>query len=111
MYMTNFDAADPGWFSGLAQQAGANWWTSTGNTWHVAINDAPSKQVAEYWQNLVQAGDVATGPSFSPQWNKQMNTGALATWISGAWAPRRSAASPRPPRASGPSRHCRMDRG
>jgi multiple sugar transport system substrate-binding protein len=87
VYLTNFDAADPGWFSGLAQQAGANWWTSTGNTWHVAINDGPSKQVAEYWQNLVQAGDIATGPSFSPQWNKQMNTGALATWISGAWAP------------------------
>jgi multiple sugar transport system substrate-binding protein len=87
VYMTNFDAADPGWFSGLAQQAGANWWTSSGNTWKVAINDAPSKQVADYWQQLVQAGSVATGPSFSPQWNKQMNTGALATWISGAWAP------------------------
>jgi multiple sugar transport system substrate-binding protein len=86
-YMTNFDAADPGWFSGLAQQAGANWWTSTGNTWNVDINDAPSKKVAEYWQQLVSSGEVATGPSFSPQWNKQMNTGALATWISGAWAP------------------------
>jgi len=86
-YLTNFDAADPGWFSGLAQQAGANWWTSTGNTWNVDINDAPSKRVAEYWQGLVASGVVATGPSFSPQWNKQMNTGALATWISAAWAP------------------------
>jgi multiple sugar transport system substrate-binding protein len=85
--MTNFDAADPGWFTGLVQQAGAAWWTTSGNSWHVDINGAASKKVAEYWQNLVTSGVVQKNPSFSPQWNKQMNTGALATWISGAWAP------------------------
>lgn len=87
VYMTNFDAADPGWFTGLVQQAGAAWWTTSGDSWHVDINGAASKKVAEYWQNLVTSGVVQKNPSFSPQWNKQMNTGALATWISGAWAP------------------------
>ncbi|MFI0943528.1 ABC transporter substrate-binding protein [Streptomyces sp. NPDC021020] len=86
-YLTNFDAADPGWFTGLAQQAGAQWWSASGDTWKVNINDAPTKKVASYWQQLVGDGSVAKNPSFSPQWNKQMNDGTLLTWISGAWAP------------------------
>ncbi|WP_232666311.1 ABC transporter substrate-binding protein [Pseudonocardia sp. TRM90224] len=85
--ITNFDAADPGWFAGLAQQAGADWWSSTGTTWHVDINGAETKKVAAYWEDLVAKGLVAKNPSFSPQWNKEMNDGTLATWISGAWAP------------------------
>jgi multiple sugar transport system substrate-binding protein len=86
-YLTNFDAADPGWFTGLAQQAGANWWSTSGDSWKVDIADAPTKKVAGYWQGLVGAGSIAKNPSFSPQWNKQMNDGTLLTWISGAWAP------------------------
>ncbi|MEV4759649.1 sugar ABC transporter substrate-binding protein [Micromonospora sp. NPDC049559] len=85
--MTNFDAADPGWFTGLVQQAGADWWSAQGTTWKVDINGAASKKVAEYWEGLVKRGEVLKNPSFSPQWNKQMNDGSLATWISGAWAP------------------------
>jgi multiple sugar transport system substrate-binding protein len=87
VYLTNFDAADPGWFTGLVQQAGAKWWTADGTSWHVDINGAESKKVAGYWEGLVKNGLVQRNPSFSPEWNKQMNTGTLATWISGAWAP------------------------
>jgi multiple sugar transport system substrate-binding protein len=86
-YLTNFDAADPGWFTGLTQQAGANWWSTSGDSWKVDIADAPTKKVAGYWQGLVDGGSIAKNPSFSPQWNKQMNDGTLLTWISGAWAP------------------------
>ncbi len=87
LFMTNFDAADPGWFAGLVQQAGADWWTTSGDKWKVDINGGPSKKVAQYWEDLVKAGAVDKGPSFSPQWNKQMNDGTIVTWISGAWAP------------------------
>ncbi|MDQ1575889.1 MAG: multiple sugar transport system substrate-binding protein, partial [Microbacteriaceae bacterium] len=52
-YIGNFTSTDPGWFAGLAQQAGANWWTTSGNTWTVGINDAATKKVADYWQGLV----------------------------------------------------------
>lgn len=86
-YLTNFDAADPGWFTGLAQQAGAAWWSASGTTWKVDINGAATRKVADYWQRLVGDGSVAKNPSFSPQWNKQMNDGTLLSWISGAWAP------------------------
>ncbi|SEN84974.1 ABC transporter substrate-binding protein [Actinacidiphila rubida] len=86
-YLTNFDAADPGWFTGLAQQAGANWWSADGDSWKVDIDGAPTRKVAAYWQDQVGRGAVAKNPSFSPQWNKQMNDGTLLAWISGAWAP------------------------
>jgi multiple sugar transport system substrate-binding protein len=86
-YLTNFDAADPGWFTGLTQQAGADWWKNDGQNWTVAIDGPESKKVADFWQGLVTKGVVAKNPSFSPEWNKQMNDGTLLTWISGAWAP------------------------
>jgi len=86
-YIGNFTAADAGWFAGLAQQAGANWWTASGNTWTVGINDAATQKVADYWSNLIQQGLVSPQPNWSPQWNTDMNQGALVGWVSAQWAP------------------------
>jgi multiple sugar transport system substrate-binding protein len=41
--LTTFSANDSGLFAGLAQQAGAKWWTTSGDKWKVAINDAATK--------------------------------------------------------------------
>ncbi len=86
-YIGNFTAADPGWFAGLAQQAGANWWTTSGDTWTVAINDAASKKVADYWGGLVDQGVVSPEPNWSAQWNTDMNNGTLVGWVGAQWAP------------------------
>jgi multiple sugar transport system substrate-binding protein len=86
-YLGNFDAADPEWFAGLAQQAGANWWTASGNTWQVGINDAATQQVASYWQGLVNSKVISPEPSWSPQWLTDMNKGNLVGWVSAQWAP------------------------
>ena len=86
-YLGNFDAADPEWFAGLAQQAGANWWTASGNTWQVAINDAATQKVASYWQGLVNSGVISPEPSWSTQWLTDMNKGNLVGWVSAQWAP------------------------
>jgi multiple sugar transport system substrate-binding protein len=86
-YIGNFTAADPGWFAGLAQQAGANWWTTSGDTWTVAINDAASKKVADYWAGLVDQGVVSPEPNWSAQWNTDMNNGTLVGWVGAQWAP------------------------
>src|SRR5450830_1671989 len=48
-YLGTFSAADAGWFTGLAQQAGASWWGINGNAWSVSINDAATLKVADYW--------------------------------------------------------------
>lgn len=86
-YLMNFDANSPEWFAGLAQQAGANWWTTSGDTWTVNIDDAATQKVATFWQNLLDQGVIAPGPSWSTQWNTDMNTGNILGWVSGQWAP------------------------
>jgi multiple sugar transport system substrate-binding protein len=86
-YLGNFDAADPEWFAGLAQQAGANWWTASGSSWQVSINDAATQKVASYWQGLVKSGVINPEPSWSTQWLTDMNKGNLVGWVSAQWAP------------------------
>ena len=86
-YISNFDANSPEWFSGLSEQAGGNWWSASGSTWSVNIDDAATQKVASYWQGLLDKDLVAPGPSWSTQWNTDMNTGNIVGWISGQWAP------------------------
>jgi multiple sugar transport system substrate-binding protein len=83
----NFDAADAGWFAGLAQQAGANWWTTSGSTWNVSINDPATVKVADFWQDLVTKGLVNPEPNWSAQWDTDLNQGNLVGWVSAQWAP------------------------
>ncbi|NLT54672.1 MAG: sugar ABC transporter substrate-binding protein [Actinomycetales bacterium] len=86
-YLTTFSSADPGWFAGLAAQAGAAWWSFDGDSWTVAINDAASKRVADYWGGLVAEGVVADKPMYTPDWNTRMNKGTLLAWPSAVWGP------------------------
>jgi multiple sugar transport system substrate-binding protein len=86
-YIGNFTAADPGWFAGLAQQAGANWWKADGDTWSVNINDAASKKVADYWDGLIKKGLVSPQPNWSAQWNTDMNNGTIVGWVGAQWGP------------------------
>ncbi|MEU0091139.1 sugar ABC transporter substrate-binding protein [Kribbella sp. NPDC006257] len=86
-YIGNFTAADPGWFAGLAQQAGANWWKADGDTWTVNINDAASKKVADYWDSLIKKGLVSPQPNWSAQWNTDMNNGTIVGWVGAQWGP------------------------
>ncbi|HEY7222237.1 MAG TPA: extracellular solute-binding protein [Micromonosporaceae bacterium] len=86
-YLTTFSSADPGWFVGLAQQAGAKWWSISGDKWTVSVNDAASKKVADYWGGLVAEGAIDNKPMFTPEWNAQLNDGTLLAWPSAVWAP------------------------
>jgi multiple sugar transport system substrate-binding protein len=86
-YLTTFSANDPGWFAGLSQQAGAEWWAVDGESWSVGITDEATQRVAEYWNGLVSEGVVADQPMYTPQWNKQLNDGTLLTWPSAVWGP------------------------
>jgi len=86
-YLTNFSAADPGWFVGLAQQAGASWWGVSGDSWKVSVNDAATKKVADFWGGLVQKGTIDKQPSYTPKWNKALADGTLLSWPSAVWGP------------------------
>lgn len=85
--LTTFSANDSGLFAGLAQQAGARWWTTSGDRWKVGINDAATKKVAEFWGGLVEEGAVDNQPMYTPAWNKALNTGEQIAWVSAVWAP------------------------
>lgn len=86
-YLTTFSSADPGWFVGLAQQAGAKWWGVSGESWQVSVNDAATKKVADYWGGLVGQDAVDDQPMYTPEWNKALNDGTLIAWPSAIWGP------------------------
>ncbi|MFJ3161037.1 ABC transporter substrate-binding protein [Streptomyces kanasensis] len=85
--LTTFSANDAGLFAGLAQQAGARWWTTEGETWKVGIDDPATRKVAEFWGGLVEEGAVDNQPMYTPAWNNALNTGKQIAWVSAVWAP------------------------
>lgn len=86
-YLGTFSSGDPGWFTGLSQQAGASWWSIKGDAWGVDINSAASKEVASYWGNLVQQGVIDNTPMYTPEWNADLNNGNQVGWVSSVWGP------------------------
>ncbi len=84
-YITDFPPKQPGQFAGFAWQAGAHWFGINGQSWKVSINDAPTRQVASYWQDLVSKKLVKTETDFTNGWYHDLQTGAVATWLTGAW--------------------------
>ncbi|GAA3123061.1 extracellular solute-binding protein [Planomonospora alba] len=87
VFLGTFSSKDPGSFAGLAQQAGARWWSISGDAWKVAVNDAATVKVADYWGGLVKEGVIDDQPYFTPEWNKALNDGTLLTWPSAVWGP------------------------
>ncbi|HEX6343450.1 extracellular solute-binding protein [Umezawaea sp.] len=86
-FLGTFSSNDPGWFAGLAQQAGGSWWSIDGDTWRVSIDDAATRKVAAYWSGLVAEGAVDKTPMYTPEWNKALNDGTQIGWVSAVWAP------------------------
>jgi multiple sugar transport system substrate-binding protein len=86
-YLMTFSSTDPGWFAGLSQQAGANWWGVEGESWRVSINDEATKRVADFWEGLVAEDAIDDQPMYTPEWNAALNDGTQIGWVSAIWAP------------------------
>jgi len=84
-YITAFPANDAQWFAGLAWQAGARWFTTSGDTWVTSINDSASTQVGNYWQQLISGHLVKVEPDFASEWYKDLSDGTLLTWPTAVW--------------------------
>ncbi|HEY2698178.1 MAG TPA: sugar ABC transporter substrate-binding protein [Pseudonocardiaceae bacterium] len=84
--ITFFDPNNAEWFNGLLWQAKANMYSYSGDKWHVTVDSAQSKQVAQYWQNLIDAKEVRTDlangstPMYAAYEHNQ-----VATYIGAAW--------------------------
>ncbi|WP_406527255.1 ABC transporter substrate-binding protein [Streptomyces sp. I8-5] len=71
--------------SGLAWQKGAKWFGTEGDAWHIGVNDDQSRQLADYWQQLVDKKLVATDQGYSPAWWSALQSGKVATAIGAVW--------------------------
>ncbi|PPI23846.1 ABC transporter substrate-binding protein [Rathayibacter sp. AY1B5] len=86
-HLGTFSSNDAGWFAGLAQQAGASWWSTDDRSWGVDIDAGPTEKVAAYWGELVESGAIGNTPMYTPEWNAGLNDGSQVGWISAVWAP------------------------
>ncbi len=84
-YIAAFPANDAQWFAGLAWQAGARWFSTSGDTWVTGINDPASTQVANFWQQLISDHLVKVEPDFASEWYKDLSDGTLLTWPTAVW--------------------------
>ncbi|HET7414613.1 MAG TPA: extracellular solute-binding protein [Arthrobacter sp.] len=84
-HITNFSPTDVNWFAGLVWQADGQWFEVTDDQWNVNLTGAKSKQVAEYWQQLVEKDLVTTHPGFTEEWNNAYNSGEVWAWPSAVW--------------------------
>jgi multiple sugar transport system substrate-binding protein len=84
-YITDFPPKQPGQFVGYVWQAGGRLFNIKGQSWVVSINNPAAQKVASYWQDLITKKLVKTEPDFTNGWYHDLQTGAVATWLSGAW--------------------------
>lgn len=84
-YITNFPKTDVNWFAGMVWQNGGQWFENDGENWKVDLTSPESIEVADYWQKLIDAGEVSELASFSDEWNNSFDTGAQWTWVSAVW--------------------------
>jgi multiple sugar transport system substrate-binding protein len=88
VYISAFSATNTGWFQALMWQAGAIWFTTSGNSWVVNVNSDKAKQVAAFWDGLISKGLVDTSSAngdFQAGWNDALDKGKIASWISAVW--------------------------
>lgn len=84
-YITNFSPTSGNWFAALASQAGAKWFEVTKKDWKVDLDDPASKKVADYWQGLIDKGEVSTAADNSPEWASEIAGSHMWSWVSAAW--------------------------
>jgi len=84
--ITFFDPNNAEWFNGLLWQNSAEMYKYSGDKWHVTVESDKSKQVADYWQKLIDAKlvrtDLANGstPMYAAFQQNQ-----IASYVGAAW--------------------------
>jgi multiple sugar transport system substrate-binding protein len=71
--------------AGLAWQAGANWFDTSGGSWEVNSTDEASLEVARYWDGLIGDGLVTAEPAFSESHILDLQQGRSLSLIAAPW--------------------------
>lgn len=87
LYISNFDVADGGWFTGLVWQAGNRPFTynASSGAWTVHVADAAALKVANFWQQMIDKGLVKLEGDFSQDVYADWAKGNVATRVSAVW--------------------------
>jgi multiple sugar transport system substrate-binding protein len=72
-------------YAGLAWQAGAKWFGTGADSWHVSVDSAANAKVAGYWQGLLGKKLLKTDPSFDPSLYKDMANGKVLSDVNAVW--------------------------
>lgn len=72
-------------FAGLAWQAGAKWFATSGDKWTVHLDDPATKKVTAFWQGLIDKKLVKTVPSFDTALYKGMGEGTILSDVNAVW--------------------------
>ncbi|WP_405987285.1 ABC transporter substrate-binding protein [Streptomyces sp. NBC_00872] len=84
--ITFFDPNNAEWFNGLLWQNNAEMYSYAGDKWHVTVASDQSKQVAEYWQKLIDAKLVRTDLAHgSTQMYAAYQKDQIASYVGAAW--------------------------
>ncbi|HEY3608452.1 MAG TPA: sugar ABC transporter substrate-binding protein [Pseudonocardiaceae bacterium] len=84
--ITFFDPNNAEWFNGLLWQAKARLYSYSGNEWHVTVESDQSKQVAGYWQKLIDAKLVRTDlANTTPPMYAAYQKNQIASYVGAAW--------------------------
>ncbi|MDH6109263.1 multiple sugar transport system substrate-binding protein [Kitasatospora sp. MAP12-15] len=72
-------------YAGLAWQAGAGWFGTSGDQWQVSVNSAGNQKVAGYWQGLLDKKLLKTDPSYDPSLYSDMAAGKVLSDVNAVW--------------------------
>ncbi len=84
-YITNFGPGGNAWFTGLAWQAGAHWFDTSGDTWTVNMTDPATKKVADYWQTLINGHQVKVEDYYTDTWYKDLQNNSIVALPAASW--------------------------
>ncbi|MEV0176283.1 sugar ABC transporter substrate-binding protein [Streptomyces sp. NPDC050803] len=77
---------DPALLAALSWQAGAKWFSTEGDAWKPAVNDAATQKVTTYWDGLIEDDLVQSYTGYSPEETKARTSGKTLSFLGATWS-------------------------
>ena len=84
--LASMPKSDPALLAALSWQAGGKWFATEGDAWKTGVNDADTKKVAAYWDDLVKDDLVQTFTGWSPEETKARASGKTLSFLGASWS-------------------------
>jgi multiple sugar transport system substrate-binding protein len=83
--LANLTVDDPANLEAMTQQAGAQWFSTSGDAWKLGFNDEGTQKVEKYWQGLADDKALSTAASWSTGFNAEASKGKVLTMLLASW--------------------------